>query len=409
MRKSLFIVLLIFFFSSLRAEQVTFSDSTEISLLTCAPGKELYAKFGHTGIRVHDPINQIDIVFNYGIFSFNTDNFYYKFIKGETDYQLGINQTSDFLHEYQFRNSDVWEQKIDLQLHEKQKLLQMLIENYEPRNRVYRYNFVFDNCATRPKDKIVDALDGFVKYTQKSEPNTFRQLIDGYLSNDLWAKFGIDLIFGMNADKPASLEQSLFLPEVLMERMETAVVLTKTGEFDRKLVQPQKRIVSAVPEEKEELFVLFQPFVLFSVLLVLLAFSQYYELKKHVCFKIIDFLLLIITGVAGVLVFYLTFVSVHPLVNSNLNLLWLNPLNLIASVFYFSKKHRKFILYYLIASIVLILASIFVFATSLQVLNIAVFPLLLILLIRYAGRAVRLKRRLFGRGFSIKSANSYYK
>ena len=61
----------------------------QISLLTCAPGEELYARFGHTALRVVDPANQVDIVFNYGIFDFDTEQFYWKFVKGETWYELG--------------------------------------------------------------------------------------------------------------------------------------------------------------------------------------------------------------------------------------------------------------------------------------------------------------------------------
>jgi len=102
--------------------------------------------YGHTG---NDPQNKVDVVFNYGIFSFETDNFYYKFIKGETDYYLGVNQTNIFLAEYARRNSMVWEQIIDISVPEKRKLINALVENYEPENRKYRYNFVFDNCATR--------------------------------------------------------------------------------------------------------------------------------------------------------------------------------------------------------------------------------------------------------------------
>ena len=63
------------------------SEEAQISLLTCTPGNELYARYGHTAIRVLDPQNRLDLVFNYGIFDFNTDHFYWKFVKGETWYE----------------------------------------------------------------------------------------------------------------------------------------------------------------------------------------------------------------------------------------------------------------------------------------------------------------------------------
>src|ERR1035437_7946754 len=114
MKRFLLITGIILFFLNIHAQQITFSDSTVISLITCSPGEEVYSKFGHTAIRINDPKNGNDFVFNYGIFSFETENFYYKFIKGETDYQLGIYDTRYFLPEYAERNSIVWEQVLSM-------------------------------------------------------------------------------------------------------------------------------------------------------------------------------------------------------------------------------------------------------------------------------------------------------
>ncbi|MBQ2171263.1 MAG: hypothetical protein II448_05955, partial [Paludibacteraceae bacterium] len=40
------------------------SERARVSLLTCTPGEELYARYGHTAIRVCDPENDLDLVFN---------------------------------------------------------------------------------------------------------------------------------------------------------------------------------------------------------------------------------------------------------------------------------------------------------------------------------------------------------
>ena len=85
MKQFLLLVCILLTFSKLDAQQVIISDSAVVSLITCSPGEEVYSKFGHTAIRVKDKTNNVDVVFNYGIFSFETEHFYYKFIKGETD------------------------------------------------------------------------------------------------------------------------------------------------------------------------------------------------------------------------------------------------------------------------------------------------------------------------------------
>ena len=126
------------------------SEEAQISLLTCTPGKELYARYGHTAIRVQDPQNRMDLVFNYGIFDFNTDHFYWKFVKGETWYELGATTMPWFMLEYEEEHRPVYEQVLNLTPSQRNEIWQALVQNYEPENRQYLYGFVFDNCATRP-------------------------------------------------------------------------------------------------------------------------------------------------------------------------------------------------------------------------------------------------------------------
>ena len=134
------------------------ADSIRISLLTCAPGSEIYALFGHSAIRYEDPSRKEDWVFNYGMFSFKDPNFVMRFVKGETDYQLGVIPYRYFEAEYALRGSSVYQQELNLTGAEKQKLITLLRENYLPAHRVYRYNYFYDNCTTRARDKIEESI-----------------------------------------------------------------------------------------------------------------------------------------------------------------------------------------------------------------------------------------------------------
>ena len=130
------------------------SDSVRVSLLTCAPGSEIYSLFGHTALRYENPAKGEDWVFNYGLFSFDTPNFVYRFVKGETDYQLGVIPYRYFEGEYAMRGSSVYQQELNLTDKEKENVIRLLRENYLPANRVYRYNYFYDNCTTRARDKV---------------------------------------------------------------------------------------------------------------------------------------------------------------------------------------------------------------------------------------------------------------
>ena len=190
------------------------NDSIRLSLLTCAPGEEIYSLFGHTAIRYEDPVNGIDAVFNYGLFSFNTPNFILRFSLGETDYQLGATDYAHFAAEYAFDGRSVWQQTLNLSKEEKAELIRLLQENYLHENRVYRYNFFYDNCATRPRDKIEESIDGKVIYPAEPQDGSlsFRDIVHQYCKGHPWARFGIDLCIGSEADRPITQRQMMFAP-----------------------------------------------------------------------------------------------------------------------------------------------------------------------------------------------------
>lgn len=404
MKKTLLIIVATLMLTIVKAQEMQFSDSAVISLLTCSPGQEIYAKFGHSGIRINDPVTKNDLVFNYGIFSFNTENFYYKFIKGETDYYLGVHPTDMFLFEYDERNSMVWEQILNLTPLEKRKIIDALIDNYRPENRIYRYNYVFDNCATRPRDKILNNVTGYVQLQNTTESKTFRQWVGGYVGHDTWLKFGIDMVFGMAADKTTQQYESLFLPEVLMNEFERAKIITKNNENNRNLVKETRIIVNSDVTESQSSMLITKPFVVFSALLLLGILLSLYEQRTKKYYTILDSILLLGTGLAGIIVFYLMFISLHPLVKNNLNILWLNPFNIVAAVLIWIKPLRVYMFVYQIFNIMLLVLSLIALALSMQDFNAAVFPLIVLIFIRYSLWVVRIKHRIFRKAkFLIKS------
>lgn len=394
-RVFLFLFLFLIAFNS-KAQQLSFSDSTQISLITCSPGEEVYEKFGHTAIRINDTKNGLDVVFNYGIFSFDTPNFYYKFIKGETDYQLGVYNTGNFLSSYAERNSIVWEQILNLNASEKQNLINLLLINYQPENRTYRYNFVFDNCATRPRDKIIESLGGFVRFRGNSYPKTFRHWIGEYVGTDTWLKLGIDVVFGMDADRLATSGESMFLPEVLMSEFQPAQIVTSTGQT-RKLVSDRKILVEKKQLKEPASLESVKPFTVSIILLILGSLLTIWDLFRRGHSKWIDSGLFILSGLGGLIVAYLMFFSTHPLVKMNLNILWLNPLNLIVGILIWKRKFGNILFFYQIFNILLLVGSLIAFAISAQFFNSAVFPLMILLLIRSTTSFAYLKSKILKR------------
>ncbi|MDR2841364.1 MAG: DUF4105 domain-containing protein [Paludibacter sp.] len=373
--------LFVLFANTAFTQNLVFSDSLSIGLITCSPGSEVYARFGHSGIRLLDHKSGLDVVFNYGIFDFNAPNFLVKFIRGETDYQLGAALTDDFLYEYRERNSSVTEQVLNLNESEKINIANLLLKNYEPQNRIYRYNFVFDNCATRPLLKISEGIDGKIIFADESSEITFRQWISRHTGADSWLQFGIDMLFGADADRLCTQSESTFLPEVLMNLVENATI--DNAETQRKLVYSNtllvpKHLQTAVKEN----FISSPSFITICILLIGLIIV-FIEKRSKKYFRAFDFTLLLATSIAGMVLIFLMFFSEHPLVKHNLNVLWLNPLNIIAAILFFVRKTKRILAYYFLFCILLIIIVLAGSLFSFQVLNIAFFPIIALLLIRY--------------------------
>lgn len=367
------------------------SDSVRVSLLTCSPGTEIYALFGHTAIRYENLAQGIDVAFNYGMFSFNTPNFIYRFVKGETDYQLGVTDFPYFEAEYAMRNSSVTQQTLNLTKVEKERLWEILKENYRPENRVYRYNFFYDNCTTRARDRIEDAIDGTVKYNENNSEQSFRDIVHQYTKGHDWSEFGIDLLIGSDADKPIDYREKMFAPFYLLNALEGARIINKNGE-ERDMVLQVEDVVTRVDEETEKEFPVSPMGMSLALFMLTLAFTVY-GVKKNKMFWGLDILLFGAAGLAGCVIAFLVFFSVHPAVSPNYLLFFLNPIHLFFLPFmtYLSIKRRKDP-YHLINFAVLTL-FIVLWPVIPQRFNLAVLPLAACLLIRSASNIILTYKR----------------
>lgn len=305
---------------------IILSDSAKIYLLTCTPGTEVWSKYGHTGIRVYDITNHIDVVFNYGIFSLMEKGFYRKFIQGETYYQLGIEPYSHFLQYYSWIGRKTYLQELNLTHAQKQQVFDALIINYLPENRFYHYNFVFDNCATRPYYLLKNALQDTIISTYQGYVNQpFRSTISHYTGPFSWVDFGIKLVFGSRADKAMTNEQRLFLPEELMFYISHAHLSNGTPLVINEDIQPFQ--IAPVPWYLDCRWGI----TLFAILMVLISI---WDRKRQKLSWWVDAMLGLGYLVLLIIVIFLTYFSSHPLVGFNWRLLILPFIHLCARIIY---------------------------------------------------------------------------
>ncbi|MBX2887153.1 MAG: DUF4105 domain-containing protein [Ferruginibacter sp.] len=345
-----------------------------ISLLTCTPGDELYSLFGHSAIRIVDSSTVTDIVFNYGTFNFDDKNFYLKFARGKLDYFLSLEYYNDFVSLYQNTGRNITEQVLNLSSTEKINLQNALLTNAREENRYYKYDFFFDNCTTRLRDLIVQ-----YKHPSPILPPAmgsdmrFREAIHEYLDNgkQYWSKLGIDILLGTPTDAIMTASQQQFLPNNLMTAIDscknTVLVSKKSATLAYTLLIPKAATIT--------------PMVLFITLLVLFGLLSRTSSPFLVSLlKRLDSLLFFTTGLLGIILLFMWFGTDHSMTKQNFNLWWAFPTNAIVAFFIPSnKKWPKS--YFGIYAILLAVLLITWFLLP-QQLNIALIPLVVLLLFR---------------------------
>ncbi len=381
MRKLCLLPLLLlfgFFTSSKSSAQDSSKAALQISILTCAPGEDVYTAWGHTAIRIIDSANQTDIVYNFGTFDFNTPYFLVEFVKGNLNYFLSADYFQNFIAEYQYYGRSIKEQVLILSDAEKIKWHNALQKNLEGNNRYYLYNFITDNCTTRVKD-------GFYQFANSQVPpsniKSFRtHVVEApYQQGIPWIGLGIDILLGAVSDQAPSPLQAGFLPDLFYEQLAAQpghIATTQNYDFTKTTpIKPTDPI-----------------FYLVGLMFVYVFVGKWNARWAVIAAKFLDIILLFIFGLGGLLLVYMSLFSLHTACHNNFNIAWIHPLYWIALVCYFMKPIWAGNLgrIFFIASIGLILVSYWVP----QSFSISVYLLM--------GLSLVLNYRLIKRGIDAK-------
>ena len=355
------------------------ANKTQISILTCDPGNEIYSLFGHSALRILNAEDQIDLVVNWGLFQFseNQFDFGYDFAKGRLNYYMGIQPMSNFISEYSRKKRGVREQVLNLNKEEKLKLLTLVIENYQPENRNYQYEFFYDNCSSRIRDLLVKVYGKNLLFDHSELANkyTFREIIRTYLKYTPWLELGIDLVLGKKIDVLVSNNNLMFLPDKVESIL--AKSLVQSGLEKKNIVLSKSTIIESNILKKDEENIVLYSWAVFFITLVLLYFK---DEKLIFSWSIINLTLLVLLSI--ILIFMWVGTN-HQATKLNFNLLWSSPLHFILIYSILKKRWNKFTYWFLIFSLFMIFTTILFWFALIQEFNPFVKPIILQLALIY--------------------------
>ncbi len=347
--------------------------TTRISLLVASPGTEIYELEGHAAMRVQGPGG--DVAINWGLFSFDRPNFVYRFVKGETDYGIGAQYTSDFVYSYAAQGRGITEIPLNLTPEQVARVVALVDSTLQPGCNIYRYNYVKDNCSTRPVSIIEQAVGDTLTIAQSAQwaadtPVSFRDVMRHYHSYYPWYQFGIDLALGSGIDYAITPHEMTFAPVLLPELLATATIQ------GRPLTNGAVDLVGARPWPVEPTPWYLTPMCAALLILAISIALTWRDLKAGKSTKWFDSVLFGLYGLLGCVITFLVFISVHEATSPNLLLLWLNPLALIPAVAVWIKSAEKVVICYHFVNFVALLILVVAWPLLGQVGNMAFVPLI---------------------------------
>jgi len=317
--KTLFNLLVLLSFSIGFGQSVPLSKDAKVSVLTCGLGNETYSYFGHTAIRVSDPANNLDVVYNYGAFDFRTPNFVAKFTKGDLQYFVITHSFSEFMEGYNIEKRSVFEQELLIPQNLKQKLFDKLNATLLSEDRYYTYKFIDKNCTSMVVDIINNTLNENVIVKKGNTDITYRSILYPYFDGHFYEKLGTSIIFGTKVDQ---LGTRIFLPFELKNSLE------KVSFQNKPLAAKSKTLLFF---EKETPTSWWNNIYSYLIILAFIVLAHN---------KIVDKIYLLVLSLMGIFFVCVGFYSFHLELSMNYNVLLFSPLLLIL-IFLSIAKNKK--------------------------------------------------------------------
>lgn len=368
------LILVMLAFSKANAQDTVVNERSgyRISLLTCGSGDEIWETFGHTAVRVVDSsMNGVmgDLVYNYGMFNGYDENFELKFMRGKLLYYVASEFYPDFMEEYLAYGRKVEEQVLLLPEDDKREIVKYLRVNTLPENRYYKYDFFFDNCATRIRDvfpAVLGANFQFKDVRPKEVSLSFRDIINEYFYRRHWERVGVNILLGSKIDRTMTNADIMFLPDYLEKGVASATLGGERIAMEPELLLDGSKHVPAGFNT---------PLLLTSgiFVLTLIGVSSF---RLRFLFQIMRVLVLIGTGLLGCLIAVMWFATDHQGCARNANILWALPVNLYVAIF-----TPRGIGKYAIISMLLIVVVFVLHVSGIQAIIVEFIPLLLSLLL----------------------------
>ncbi|MDR0472208.1 MAG: DUF4105 domain-containing protein [Treponema sp.] len=380
----LILIFLLFFSGASLSGQANLrgNDPLIVKVAVIGPGDELYFWWGHIGLVIENTRTGQSNFYDWGIFSFERENFFYNFAFGRLIYTCGAVPLEWNIGNYLDTNRDITLYTLDLPREKKEKILRYAEWSIQPENKDYYYHHFRDNCATRIRDIVDMALDGEFKEQYASMPGRFtlRQQVRRHTWFNPFFDWSLNFLMGQGIDTPITVWDDMFLPSEIGNRINEFAYTAAPGGKKTRLVSSVETLNTAVgrPQVLEFPRRQWPVELLASAVFSLAAGLAFLICGKRKGFRVfigtVQSLLGLFFGIAGSILFFMTFFTDHDYTYYNSNILFVNPLFLAAVplglIFAFTGSEKK----RFVSARILLILWVYTFMGGLLTMAIKLFP-----------------------------------
>lgn len=238
-------------------------------LMTMGQGDQVWERYGHNAIGIRDDRAGTDVVYNWGLFSFDQPGFIGRFLRGEMMYWMGGQDAATTIAQYRMLNRTVEIQELNLSPPQRLALREFIEYNAREENKYYRYDYFLDNCSTRVRDVLNAILGGALRLATDTlaTGTTYRWHALRLMAEDRLVTLGVNIGLGSPTDRPISAWEEMFIPMKVRDRVRALRVPDDSGRLVR-LVTSERVVFQAEREpERDAPPALLLPLALLGLLL----------------------------------------------------------------------------------------------------------------------------------------------
>lgn len=300
----------------------------DVYVMTMGQGDLLWERFGHNAIGIRDHRTGTDVVYNWGMFSFDQPGFLPRFLRGEMLYWMAPFDAVQTLVAYQQANRSVTVQRLNLSSAQKDSLRRLVEWNARDENKFYRYDYYGDNCSTRVRDALDLVLGGAIR--RATEPQlttmTYRdhslRLMDGMF----WTRTGIDLGLGAPTDRPITAWEAMFIPMEVQRRLRDVRIPDSSGAMVPLVASEEVLFQATRPPERMDAPRPATGALVAGLLLAAAMLALGYRTPGRAAATALAMVWGVGAGVFGLLLLLLWIATQHVATHGNQNLFFIQPL-----------------------------------------------------------------------------------